>query len=81
MYRSGRRPGLLRSIMDYSAAIREELGAEAEYLEEGELKKRLRQSGSALVVPKSELKIRRVDAGEDLAGKSWKRRLTRGSTF
>ena len=82
MYRSGRRPGLLRSIMDYSAAIRQELGTEAEYLEEDGLRKRLAQSGSALVVPSDELRISRVGTGESqLKGKDWRRRMTRGSTF
>ena len=82
MYRSGRRPGLLRSIMDYSAAIRQELGTEAEYLEEGELRKRLAQSGSALVVPSEELRISRVGTEEvQEKRKGWRRRMTRGSTF
>lgn len=82
MYKSGRRPGLLRSIMDYSAAIREELGAETEYLDEEELRKRIRDSGGALVVPKTELRVTRADTSEQGGRKrSWKRSLTKGSTF
>jgi len=83
MYRSGRRPGLLRSIMDISGAIREELGSrDVEHLEEEELKKRLRESGGALLVPRSELRVTRT-AAEDvgLKQRSWRRQLTRGSTF
>lgn len=82
MYKSGRRPGLLRSIMDYSAAIRQELGTEAEYLEEDELRKRLAQSGSALIVPREELRISRVGTGEVQEKQGgWRRRMTSGSTF
>ncbi|KAI4669570.1 uncharacterized protein J4E79_001615 [Alternaria viburni] len=80
MYRSGRRPGLLRSIMDYSAAIREELGNEANYLEEDELRKRLTQSRGALVVEKRELRVTRTSTGE-MTKRGWKRGLTSGSTF
>ncbi|KAH7385914.1 hypothetical protein BKA66DRAFT_461127 [Pyrenochaeta sp. MPI-SDFR-AT-0127] len=84
MYKSGRRPGLLRSVMDYSAAIREELGPQAEYLEEEELRKRIRDSGGALMVPKTELRVARVSTMREDEGpkkRSWKRSLTRGSTF
>jgi hypothetical protein len=65
MYKSGRRPGQLRSILDYSAAIRQELGSEAQYREEDELRRRLAQSGGALVVSKSELRVTRTDSGEE----------------
>ncbi|EUC48819.1 hypothetical protein COCMIDRAFT_33686 [Bipolaris oryzae ATCC 44560] len=82
MYKSGRRPGLLRSIMDYSAAIRQELGTEAEYLEETDLRKHLKQSGGALIVPSGELRISRADTGErEMKERGWRRRLTKGSTF
>jgi hypothetical protein len=81
MYKSGRRPGLLRSIMDYSAAIREELGTEADFLEEEELRKRLAQSNGALVVEKTELRVTRTSTGEETRKRDWKRSLTRGSTF
>ena len=82
MYKSGRRPGLLRSIMDYSAAVRQELGTEAEYLEEDCLRKRLKQSGGALIVPNGELRISRMDTGEsEMRERGWRRRLTKGSTF
>lgn len=82
MYKSGRRPGLLRSIIDYSAAIRAEIGTEVEYLEEEQLRKRVRDSGGALVVPKTELRVARADTGVVRVRKrSWKRSLTRGSTF
>ena len=82
MYKSGRRPGLLRSIMDYSAAIREELGTEAEYLEEEELRERVRDSGGALVVPRTALRVARASTGQEQARKrSWKQTITKGSTF
>ncbi|CAO2651972.1 Nn.00g002550.m01.CDS01 [Neocucurbitaria sp. VM-36] len=82
MYKSGRRPGLLRSIMDYSAAIREELGTEVDYLEEEELRQRLRDSGGALVVPKSELRVTRASTVQVWTEqRTWKRNLTKGSTF
>lgn len=81
-YKSGRRPGLLRSIIEYAAAVRDEIGEGVEDLEEEELKERLRASKGRLVVPKEELKVRRVETGEDeLKKPGWKRRLTRGSTF
>lgn len=82
MYKSGRRPGLLRSIMDYSAAIREELGTEVDYLEEEELRRRVRDSGGALVVPKTELRVMRASMIQvGTMQRSWKRSLTKGSTF
>lgn len=83
MYRSGRRPGLLRSIIEYSAAIREELGSEAEYLEEDDLRKRLTQSNGALVVEKAELRVTRtsMSTGVKTTKGGWKRNLTKGSTF
>jgi len=40
MYKAGRRPGLLRSVLDVSRAMREELGADAEEFEEEALRKR-----------------------------------------
>lgn len=81
MYRSGRRPGLLRSILDIAEAIRDEVG-ENECAEEEELKRLLNNSGGALVVPRGELRVARV-AGEDGDGRErgWRRRLTKGSTF
>lgn len=83
MYRSGRRPGLLRSIIEYSAAIREELGSEADYLEEDDLRKRLTQSNGALVVEKTELRVTRtsMSTGVETTKGGWKRNLTKGSTF
>ena len=82
MYKSGRRPGLLRSILDLSAAVREELGVEAEHLEEEELRKRLTSSGGALCVPKDELRVRRVGSEESgVRKRTWTEKLTRGSTF
>jgi hypothetical protein len=62
MYKAGRRPGLLRSVMDASRAIREEIGEEADDLEEDALRKRLRESEGALVVPKTELRVSRTDS-------------------
>ncbi|KAF2851756.1 hypothetical protein T440DRAFT_488852 [Plenodomus tracheiphilus IPT5] len=83
MYKSGRRPGLIRSIVDYSAAVREELGVEAETMEEEDLRKAVRESGGALVVPKNEIRVRRVDKtlGPKERKRSWKRSLTSGSNF
>ncbi|KAF2475122.1 uncharacterized protein BDR25DRAFT_381938 [Lindgomyces ingoldianus] len=82
MYKSGRRPGLLRSIMDISGAIREELGVEVDNMEEQELRKRLNASRGALWVPRKELKITKADLGDQgfkHRGR-WKT-LTQGSTF
>ncbi|KAF2250987.1 hypothetical protein BU26DRAFT_562948 [Trematosphaeria pertusa] len=82
MYKSGRRPGLLRSVMDISTVIKEELGEEAERMEEKELRRRLRESDGALLVPKKELRVTRTDAsGAGVKKRGWRRRLTRGSTF
>ncbi|KAH7068106.1 hypothetical protein BKA63DRAFT_521152 [Paraphoma chrysanthemicola] len=82
VYKSGRRPGLLRSIIEYAAAVREEIGNGIEDLEEEELKEKLRTSKGKLLVPKEELKVRRVETGEEgLTRRGWKRSLTRGSTF
>ena len=82
MYKSGRRPGLLRSVLDLSAAVREELGPEAEILEEEELREKLVGSGGALCVPKEELRVRRTDTGElGTRKRMWTRKLTGGSTF
>lgn len=86
MYKIGRRPGLLRSILDVAAAMREDVGEDGPHgdvLSEKELKRRLNESGGSLVVPRGELRIAReggVGDGE-LRKRSWKRRLTRGSTF
>jgi hypothetical protein len=82
MYKSRRRPRLLRSIIDYSAALRQELGTEVKNLEEEELRKRLAHSGGALEAPKSELRVTRVNTGEGgMRQRSWKRSIVRGSTF
>ena len=82
MYKSGRRPGLLRSVLDLSAAVREELGPEAEILEEEELREKLVGSGGALCVPKEELRVRRTDTGElGTRKRMWTSKLTGGSTF
>lgn len=82
VYKSGRRPGLLRSIVEYATAVREEIGEGVEDLEEEELKEKLRSSAGRLVVPKAELRVRRVHTGQEgLRRRGWKRRLTRGSTF
>lgn len=82
VYKSGRRPGFLQSIIEYSAAIREEVGKEAEYMGEEELKERLREGGAALVVPEQELRVRRADTRHDgVRERGWRKRLTGGSTF
>jgi hypothetical protein len=82
-YRSGRRPGLLRSIVEYAAALREEIGEELADMEEDEIRERLRSGKASLSVPEREIRIRRVDTGggEDVRKRGWKRNLTRGSTF
>ncbi|KAF1927751.1 uncharacterized protein M421DRAFT_64569 [Didymella exigua CBS 183.55] len=85
MYRSGRRPGFLRSVLDLAAAVREELGPEAEVLEEDEMRRRLTASGGTVCVPRGELRVKRVGT-EDADGlrkreRTWTRQLTRGSTF
>ncbi|KAL5392395.1 hypothetical protein DPSP01_000904 [Paraphaeosphaeria sporulosa] len=84
MYRAGRRPGLLRSILDFAAAMREEVGEEGGALGEDDIRRTLREGGGALIVPKREERIVRVGAGDgggDARGRGWKRRLTKGSTF
>ena len=81
MYRAGRRPGLLRGILNIAEAIREEVG-ESEGAEEEELKRLLNDSGGALVVPRGELRVARVPGEEgDGRERGWRRRLTKGSTF
>ncbi|KAJ4305806.1 hypothetical protein N0V90_001338 [Kalmusia sp. IMI 367209] len=84
MYRSGRRPGLLRSILDVAGAMKEEVGEcddEGCGMGEEELRKKLAESGGALVVPKRELRVARVDTGDGgLKSRGW-RSLTKGSTF
>jgi hypothetical protein len=60
--RSGRRPCLLRSVVEYAAAIHEEIGDQAGIEEEEEeLRERLRGSRGRLMVPKAEVKVRRVE--------------------
>ncbi|CAI6332361.1 unnamed protein product [Periconia digitata] len=84
MYKAGRRPGLLRSIMDISAAIREELGSQVEDMGEDEIRIALRESEGRLVVPERELRVGRVDGHEPTEGirkRSWKVKITKGSTF
>ncbi|KAJ8119130.1 hypothetical protein OPT61_g17 [Boeremia exigua] len=82
MYKSGRRPGLLRSVLDLSAAVREELGVDAEHLEEEEIRKRLTSSGGGLCIPKDELRVSRVgNEGVSTRKRTWTGKLTRGSTF
>jgi hypothetical protein len=82
MYKSGRRPGLLRSIMDISGAMQAEIGEDADALDEEELRRRLRTGGGRLVVPKDELRVARTESameGVEKRGR-WKS-LTKGSTF
>jgi hypothetical protein len=68
--------------MEFSAAIREEIGASAQDMGEDELRERLTVGGGALVVPREELRVRRRDIGEGRYRKeSWKGRWTQGSTF
>jgi hypothetical protein len=82
MYKSGRRPGLLRAILDISGAMREEIGEEYETLMEDELRNRLREGGGTVIVPNQELRVTRAEMGEGRVKKrSWRRALTKGSTF
>jgi len=86
MYRNGRRPGLLTSVMEYAAAIRDELGSKAGCMSEGQLRKELTESGGVLVVEKDVLRVGRTAMGMESWGvregkRGWRRRLTSGSTF
>ncbi len=81
MYRAGRRPGLLRSALDLSKAVREELGDEVEEMGEEELRERLRRSGGALCVPKGELWVRRMGSEEKGRRRTWRSEVTGGSRF
>ena len=82
VYKSGRRPGLLRAILDISGALKEEIGDDYEMLEEDELKNRLREGGGAVIVPKTGLRVVMVGMGEgDVKKRNWRRVLTKGSTF
>ena len=84
MYKAGRRPGLLRSIMDISAAIRDELGNQVDGMSVDEIRKGLSDSEGRLVVPEDELKVGRVDGWRRTEGvrkRSWKMKVTKGSTF
>jgi hypothetical protein len=73
--RSGRRPCLLRSVVEYAAAIHEEIGDQAGIEEEEEeLRERLRGSRGRLMVPKAEVKVRRVEVDKWYkrgGGESW----------
>jgi hypothetical protein len=72
--RSGRRPCLLRSVVEYAAAIHEEIGDQAGIEEEEEeLRERLRGSRGRLMVPKAEVKVRRVEVDKwyKRGGESW----------
>jgi hypothetical protein len=82
MYKSGRRPGLLRAILDISGPIKEEIGEDHEMLEENELMDRLSEGGGTVVVPKKELGVARARMGEgDVRKRNWRWALTKGSTF
>lgn len=81
MYQTGRRPGLLRSILDIADAMKQELGSNCR-AEEGTLKRVLNKSGGALIVSSEELIVARTTPEEKNQRKSeWRRRLTKGSTF
>ncbi|KAF2686659.1 hypothetical protein K458DRAFT_476462 [Lentithecium fluviatile CBS 122367] len=78
MYRAGRRPGLLTSVVELARVVREEIArGDAEGMQENELRRALRESGGMLVVPKGEFRIGRTD-GSLRERRSW---LTKGSTF
>ena len=72
---------MLRSVLDLAAAVREELGARADYMEENELREGLANSGGALCVPKDELRVRRTEREFAVRKRTWTGRLTEGSTF
>lgn len=83
VYAAGRRPGLLRSVLDLAGVLGEEVGDDGR-IGEGEIRRRVRRGGGKLVVPRGETRIVRVGSGrgdgdEDKGG--WRRRLTKGSTF
>jgi hypothetical protein len=84
MYKSGRRPGLLRSVLDLSRVIREELGDRAEKMEEDELRSSLTASGGYLLVPRHEAQIARTGTDMAKTGPNAGRKRTKwrqGSTF
>ncbi|KAF2262950.1 hypothetical protein CC78DRAFT_618045 [Lojkania enalia] len=81
MYKSGRRPGLLRSIMDISGVMKEEIGRDADNLDEDGLRRRLNNSGGVLLVPQEELRITRTDISEKMRNRRGWRAMTKGSTF
>lgn len=80
-YRRGRRPGLLRCVVDFARVVREEVGEGVEDMEEDEIRERLRRGGM-LRVDREEGRMRAVRQRESGVGKrKWTRSLTRGSTF
>ncbi|KAF2817787.1 uncharacterized protein BDZ99DRAFT_514004 [Mytilinidion resinicola] len=85
MYKAGRRLGLLRSVMDLSYAIREELGTKVQDFSEEELKTHLRESDGAMVVSSHELRVARdctVDfRNEQKHGRREWARIRAGSSF
>jgi hypothetical protein len=83
MYRIGRRPGLLTSVIEYAAAIREELGEKAASMSEEGLRKELTRSGGALVVGMHEMRVGRTATGVEVdeVKRGWRRRMMSGSTF
>ena len=84
VYKSGRRPGLLRSVLDLAKVIREEVGEHADTLEEDKLRKAIRESGGSLMVPGKDLSIERTSrghVGDGVKKRGWKKNITSGSTF
>lgn len=83
MYKSGRRPGILRSVMDLSFSIREELGQKAQNYSNEELERSLRESDGAMVVELKDLRVSRTDTFDMLPETARRKRRgwRSGSTF
>ena len=80
-YKSGRRPGLLRCVVEFARVVREEVGDGVEDMEEDEIRERLR-NGGMLRVDGGEGRMKSVQQRDEGFGKrKWTRSLTRGSTF
>lgn len=79
MYKNGRRPGLLLSVLELSRVIREELGDTADQMSEEDLRKSLTASGGHLLVPRDEQRVARTRIDE--AELKRRRKWTKGSSF
>jgi hypothetical protein len=79
IYKSGRRPGLLLSVLELSRVIREELGDAVDQMSEEDLRKSLTASGGHLLVPQNEVRVARTRVDE--AELNSRRKWTKGSSF